>query len=110
MLSFIKTGALDYRSLDGTWTCRGGNRVNSQGHTEVSVLERIHLEFTLTSTSGAYDTCDRSVQVTGSLTLPDDRWSASGVALVDGDVFLRDQSGVPPPVCNLRLIKGPSRS
>ena len=29
------------------------------------------------------------------------------MAVVEGDVFLRDQPGVPSPVCNLRLVKGP---
>ena len=110
VLSFIRTGALDYRSLDGTWTCRGGNRVNSQGHTEVSVLERIHLEFTLTSTSGVYDTCDRSVQVTGSLTLPEDRWSASGVALVDGDYSCETSPGFPHRCVTSDSSRAPSRS
>ena len=33
-------------------------------------------------------TRDRSVLVTDSMTLPEDRWSSSGAALVDGDVFL----------------------
>ena len=49
VLSFVSLGALDYRSSDGTWSCRGGDRVNSAGRTEVSVLERQSIQFTITS-------------------------------------------------------------
>ena len=49
VLSFVSLGALDYRSSDGTWACRGGDRVNSAGRTEVSVLERQSIQFTITS-------------------------------------------------------------
>ena len=41
IISFVRTGALDYTG--GTWTCRGGDRVNTQGNTEVLVLKRIHM-------------------------------------------------------------------
>ena len=29
------------------------------------------------------------------------------MAVVEGDVFLRDQPGVPTATCNLKLIRGP---
>ena len=81
--------------------------MNSAGNTEVSVLERMHIQFTVTSLTGIYNTRDQSVQVLESIVLPSDRWSSAGMAVVEGDVFLRDQPGVPSAVCNLRLVKGP---
>ena len=107
VLSYVSLGALDYRSSDGTWACRGGDRVNSAGNQEVSVLERQSVQFTIKSLVGVYSTIDRSVQVSPSIVLPADRWSSSGTASVEGDVYLRDQPGVPTPTCNLKLIRGP---
>ena len=107
VLSFVSLGALDYRSSDGTWACRGGDRVNTAGNTEVSVLERQHIQFTITSLIGVYSTLDRSVQISPSIVLPSDRWSSAGTAIVEGDIFLRDQPGVPSPFCNLKLLRGP---
>ena len=107
IVSFIRTGGLDYNSNDGTWSGHGGDRTNSEGNTEVSVLDRVHLQFIITSLVGRYSTRDKSVQVTEAIVLPVDRWSSSGVAVVEGEVYLRDQPGIPSPVCNLRLIKGP---
>ena len=80
--------------------------MNSAGNTEVSVLERMHIQFTVTSLTGIYDTRVQSVQVLESIVLPSDRRSSAGMAVVEGDVFLRDEPGVPAPVCNLRLVKG----
>ena len=81
--------------------------MNSAGRTEVSVLGRQSIQFTITSLVGDYSTIDQSVQISPSIVLPADRWSSAGTAIVEGDVFLRDQPGVPSPVCNLKLVRGP---
>ena len=107
ILSFVSLGALDYRASDGTWACRGGDRINSAGAQEVSVLERQSIQFTITAIVGVYSTVDRSVQISPEIVLPADRWSSAGTAVVEGDVLLRNQPGVPTPTCNLKLIRGP---
>ena len=107
ILSFVSLGALDYRASDGTWACRGGDRLNSAGAQEVSVLERQSVQFTITSITGSYSTVDKSIQISPEIVLPSDRWSSAGTAVVEGDVLLLNKPGVPVPTCNLRLIRGP---
>ena len=108
IMSYVKTGALDYSHGSRTWACRGGERVNSAGKPESDVLERAHVIFTLRRLKGRYNLQDKSNQVDGSTILPEDRWSTLGAASVEAAVFVLDQPGPPPPpACNLRLIRGP---
>ena len=107
MISYIKTSALDYSSSTGTWSCRGGSRVDLHGNTEANVLERAHISFSIKSITGRYSLKDRSIQLDESKILPEDQWSASGAAIIEGEVYLLEHPGSPPPICNLRLIKGP---
>ena len=106
VISYVATGALDYSSQAGTWSCRGGRRADGQGHSEMDVLERAHVQLSLTTFTARYSIRDGSVQLDEETVLPSDRWSSSGAAVIEGEVFLRDP-GTPPPVCNLRLIRGP---
>ena len=107
VLSYVSLGSLDYSSSSGTYSCRGGDRVNSAGNTETSVLERQSVQFSIKSLMGVYSTVDKSIQVSSSIVLPRDRWSSSGMASVEGEVYLRDSPGPPPLTCSLKLIRGP---
>ena len=107
VISYVATGALDYSSSSGTWSCRGGRRTDGQGHEEQDVLERAHIQLSLKSFSARYSLRDGSVQLDEDTVLPADRWSSAGTAVVEGEVFLQEHPGTPPPLCNLRLVRGP---
>ena len=107
VLSYVSLGSLDYSSSSGTYSCRGGDRTNSAGNQETSVLERQSVQFAIKSMMGVYSTIDNSIQVSSSIVLPRDRWSSYGTASVEGEVYLRDSPGPPPLTCSLKLIRGP---
>ena len=107
VLNYVSLGSLDYSSSSGTYSCRGGDRTNSAGNQETSVFETQSVQFSIKSMMGIYSTVDKSIQVSSSIVLPRDRWSSYGTASVEGEVYLQDSPGTPPPTCSLKLIRGP---
>ena len=107
IVSYVSLGALVYDPSSGTYSCRGGDRTNRAGNRETNVLERQSVQFSIKSIQAVYSTVDRSIQVTSSIVLHQDRWSTAGMASVEGEIYLRDSPGPPPLSCSLKLLRGP---